>query len=154
MANVVCCQDSDLPAVRPLQGGKAPHVKRLQDVRRVWRHAEGDDLVLLTEILEVKRLVALVAVNNEQHMATYPPLLYLLNKVLQPGQTNLVGSPAVVANPNAPMRLQVRVPGRVVVLCFKDEVGCDCPAHRVDTGDESHPLTVSLLQTNSLSASL
>ena len=98
----------------------------------MWRHAEGDDLALLTEILEGKRLVALVAVNNEQHMATYPPLLYLLNKVLQPGQTNLVGSPAVVANPNAPIRLQGRVPGCVVVLCFKDKVGRNCPAYCVD----------------------
>ena len=48
----------------------------------MWRHVEGDNFVLLTEILEGKRLVALVAVNNEQHIATYPLLLYLLNKVL------------------------------------------------------------------------
>jgi hypothetical protein len=48
----------------------------------VWRHIEGDNLVLLTEILEGKQLVALVAVNNEQYIATYPLLLYLLNKVL------------------------------------------------------------------------
>ena len=64
MANVVCCQDSDLPAVRPLQGGEAPHVKRLQDVRRVWRHAEGNNLAFLAEILESERLVALVAIKN------------------------------------------------------------------------------------------
>ena len=51
-------------------------------MRQVGRHIEGNYLVVLAEILEGKRLVALVAVNNKQHVATYSLLLYLLNKVL------------------------------------------------------------------------
>ena len=46
------------------------------------RHTESNYLVLLAKILEGKRLVALVAVDYEQHVATHPPPLYLLNKVL------------------------------------------------------------------------
>ena len=45
------------------------------------RHTQGNYLVLLTKILEGKRLVALVAVKYQQHVATYPPALNLLNKV-------------------------------------------------------------------------
>ena len=44
-------------------------------------HAEGNYLVLLAKILEGKRLVALVAVNYQQHVATHPSVLNLLNKV-------------------------------------------------------------------------
>ena len=48
----------------------------------MWRHTEGGYLVLLAEILEGKRLVALVAVDYKQHVATHLPPLYLLNEVL------------------------------------------------------------------------
>ena len=51
-------------------------------MRQVQRHIEGNNLILLTEILEGKRLIALVAVNYKQYVATYPPPFYLLNKVL------------------------------------------------------------------------
>ena len=64
------------------------------------RHTEGDYLILLTEILEGKRLIALMAVKYQQHVATYPPALNLLNKVPSPGYTNVVRSLAVVTNPN------------------------------------------------------
>lgn len=114
-------------------------------MRQVQRHAEGNNLVLLEENLEGKRLVALVAINNEQHIATHSLLLHLLNRALQPGQPNLIRSPAILADPNTPLRLSIGLPGRIVVLCFEDEVGCNCPGHRVDACDESHPLTVSLL---------
>jgi hypothetical protein len=47
----------------------------------VHRHAQGNYLALLAKILEGKRLVALVAVKYQQHVATYPLALNLLNKV-------------------------------------------------------------------------
>jgi hypothetical protein len=47
----------------------------------VRRHAQGNYLVLLVEILEGKRLVALIAVKYQQHIATHPLVLDLLNKV-------------------------------------------------------------------------
>ena len=45
------------------------------------RHTEGNYLVLLAKLLERERLVALMAVKYQQHVATYPPALNLLNKV-------------------------------------------------------------------------
>ena len=55
----------DFLLVRLLQRGKTPNVKWLEDVRGVRRHTEGNNLAFLAEILEFKRLVALVAVNNQ-----------------------------------------------------------------------------------------
>ena len=64
MGDVTVCQAFDFLLVRLLQRGKTTNVKWLQDVRGVRRHTEGDNLAFLAKILEFKRLVALVAVNN------------------------------------------------------------------------------------------
>ena len=48
------------------------------------RHAESDNLVLLAVLLELKRVVALVAVDNKQTIVSYSPLLCVSVKVLQP----------------------------------------------------------------------
>jgi hypothetical protein len=48
----------------------------------VRRHADSDNLVLLTVLLECERVVALMAVDNEEPMSAYNPLLYMLIKVL------------------------------------------------------------------------
>jgi hypothetical protein len=49
----------------------------------VRRHANSNNLIILTVLLEIKRVVALVAVNNKQPMRTNNPPLYILIKVLQ-----------------------------------------------------------------------
>jgi hypothetical protein len=48
----------------------------------VRRHTESDNLVLLAVLLEFKRVVALVAVNNKQTIVSYSPLLCVSVKVL------------------------------------------------------------------------
>ena len=103
MGDVTVCQAFDFPLVRLLQRGKTPNVKWLQDMRGVWGHTEGDNLALLTEILEFERLMALVAVDNQQPIASYSSSLCVLNKVLKLGKTKLICSLAVVANPNPPV---------------------------------------------------
>ena len=66
----------------------------------MWGHTEGNNLTLLTEILEFKQLIALVAVNNQQLIATYSSSLCVLDKVLKLDKTKLVCSLAVLTNPN------------------------------------------------------
>jgi hypothetical protein len=49
----------------------------------VRRHTESNNLVLLTQILEGKQLVALMAINNQQLVATHCPGCCMLDEVLQ-----------------------------------------------------------------------
>ena len=76
--------------------------------------------------------MALIAIKYQQHVATYPLSLNLLNKVPQLGYTKVVCGLAIVTNPNALLELQIRVLRRVVVLCFKDKVRRNCVAYRVN----------------------
>jgi hypothetical protein len=48
----------------------------------VGRHAESDNLILLTVLLEIERVVALIAVDNKQLMSAYNSPFYMLIKVL------------------------------------------------------------------------
>jgi hypothetical protein len=48
----------------------------------VQRHADSNNLVLLTILLEFKQVVALIAVNCKQLVAANYPLLCMLIKVL------------------------------------------------------------------------
>jgi hypothetical protein len=66
----------------------------------MWRHIEGNNLALFTEFLELKRLVALMVINNKQLVTAYCTSLCMLDKVLQPGKTKLVSSPAVLTDAN------------------------------------------------------
>jgi hypothetical protein len=47
----------------------------------VRRHAESDNLVVLAVLLEIERVVAFMAVDNEQLMSAYNPSLCMLIKV-------------------------------------------------------------------------
>jgi hypothetical protein len=82
MVDVAVCQASDFLLVRLFQGSKTPNVKRLQDMRGVWRHTESNNLAFLIEVLELKRPVALMAVNNKQLVTAYCTSLCMLDKVL------------------------------------------------------------------------
>ncbi|KAF1925168.1 uncharacterized protein M421DRAFT_70733, partial [Didymella exigua CBS 183.55] len=48
----------------------------------VRRHADSDNLVLLAVLLEIERVVALMAVNNEEPISAYNPPLCILIKVI------------------------------------------------------------------------
>jgi hypothetical protein len=66
----------------------------------VWRHTESNNLAFLVEVLELKQLVALIAVKNKQLVTAYCISLCILDKVLQLGKTKLVGGLAVLADAN------------------------------------------------------
>jgi hypothetical protein len=71
-------------------------------MRQVRRHAESNNLVFLAVLLEVERVVALMAVNDKQAVATNSPPLYMCIKVLQPLYAKLVLCPAVLRDCNKP----------------------------------------------------
>jgi hypothetical protein len=154
MVDVAVCQAPNLRPVRLLQGGKAANVKRLQDMGGVWRHTESNNLAFLAEVLELKRLVALMAVNDQQLVTAYCTSLCMLDEVLQPGKTKLISGLAVLANANPPILWVVVILGLVMVLCFEDEEGWDRPPHGVDTSNQSDLLTIARLNTKWLETSL
>jgi hypothetical protein len=71
-----------LAAITNLQRRKTAYIKRLKQMRRVRRHAESSNLVLLAVLLEFERVVAIVAVNNEQPVPANIAPLCMLIKVL------------------------------------------------------------------------
>jgi hypothetical protein len=95
-----------------------------------------------------------MAVNNKQPVTAYYTSLYMLDKVLQPGKTKLIGSPAVLTDANPPIWGFVVIPGLVIVLCFEDEEGWDRPPYSVNTSNQGNPLTVTRLNTKWLKTSL
>jgi hypothetical protein len=62
----------------------------------VWGHAEGNNLVILAVLVESDRVVALVTIQNEQTVAPNSTPLCVLIKVLQPGETKVIGYLAII----------------------------------------------------------
>ena len=91
-------------------------IKRLQNVECVRTHAEYNDLVLFAEILDRKRIVTPLALNNEQQVTTQLTALCMYNEVLEPRQTMLSFYPVSFFNINTPILSQILVPGLVVAL--------------------------------------
>jgi hypothetical protein len=54
-----------LAPIRLLKRGKTTYIKRLQKVRRVRRHTDSNNLILLAVLLECERIIALIAINYE-----------------------------------------------------------------------------------------
>ena len=83
------------------------------------RHAERDDVVLLAIELEFGRVVALVAVEDQQPVFAFCTRRCMAVEVLDPIQAYCIGSPAIVGSCNAPVGREVAlgVPVGEVVLC-------------------------------------
>ena len=111
------------------------------------RHAESNNLVLLAVLLELERVVALVAVDNEQSILSNTSPLCMLVEVLQPLETKLVRRPAVLRDCNNPVVRSaiLLVLGREVMLAGKDDEGWERPPRRVDALDDRGSLPIALL---------
>ena len=62
------------------------------------RHAECDDVVFLTISLEIGRVVALMAVENEKPIGAFRPRSRMGIEVLNPAYTKLIIRPSILAH--------------------------------------------------------
>ena len=71
-------QPLDLLAICRLERAKTPNIEQLKDIRRVGRYIEYNNIVLLIVELKVGRVVAIVAVKDEEAMnPTIRALVYV-----------------------------------------------------------------------------
>jgi hypothetical protein len=92
----------NLATVRLLQWPEAANIEWLEEVRRMRRHAERDNVVLLAVELELGRVVAFVAVEDQQPVFALRTRCCMVIKVLDPIQAYYIGSPTIVGSCNAP----------------------------------------------------
>ena len=67
------------------------------------RHAERDDVVLLAIVLEFGRVVALVAVEDQQPISAFRTRCCMEIEVLDPIQAHCIGRPAIFGGCDAPV---------------------------------------------------
>ena len=137
----------NLATIRPLQWPKAANIEWLEQVGGVWRHAERDDVVLLAMKLEFGRVVALVAVEDQQPVFALCPRCCVEVEVLDPIQANGISSPAIVGGCDTPVGWEVAlgVPVGKVVLRGQDDKGGDSPAEGINPLDNYCLLAVARL---------
>ena len=83
------------------------------------RHAERDNVVLLAIELKFGRVVALVAVEDQQPVFSFRTRCCMVVEVLDPIQAYRIGSPAIVGGCDALVgrKVALGVPVGEVVLC-------------------------------------
>jgi hypothetical protein len=79
----------------------------------VRRHAERVDIVLLTELSKLERLVTLMAIKDKQPTCPNYLALCMFDKVFQLVNSKLVSCPAIVVDGDSPVAWDVfLIPGR------------------------------------------
>ena len=116
-------------------------------MRRVGRHAERNDVVLLVVELEVGRVVAIVAVEDEEAINPDFSSFSMLVEVLDPFQASLVRCPTVFGCRDDLVLWQwaVLILRGEVMLALDDDKRRDRPASSIDTLDYCCPLAIARL---------
>ena len=111
------------------------------------RYAERDDVVLLAMELEFSRVMALMAIENQQPVFALCTRCCIEVEVLDPIQTYCIGSPAIVGSCNAPVGREIAlgIPVGKVVLRGQDDERRDGSAKGIDSLDNRCPFAVARL---------
>ena len=98
------------------------------------RHVERDNVVLLAMELKFGRVVALVAIEDQQPVFAFCTRCCMEVEVLDPIQAYYIGGPAIIGSRNAPVGWEVAlgIPVGEVVLCGQDDEGGDSLVSRAN----------------------
>jgi hypothetical protein len=89
-----------------------------------------------------------MAIKNKQPMCSNYLALWVLDEVLQPLNSKLIGCPAIVTDGNSSVAWDVLlVPGREVVLAGKDDKWWDSSASNLDSLDHCKLLAIARLNS-------
>jgi hypothetical protein len=118
VVDIYTYQVLDLATVRLLQRPKAANVKWLEEVRRMRRYVECDDVMLLVVALEFGRVVTLVAIEDQQPVFALCPGRRVVVEVLDPIQAYYIDGPAIFGGRDTPVGWEVAfgIPVGEVVL--------------------------------------
>ena len=111
------------------------------------RHAESNNIVLLVNLLEFKRDMALVAINNQQPMRPYGAIFYIRIEMLQLGNAKLIRYPAIIAYYHNPVQWYIvtLILYREIVLAYKDNKQRDSPSTGINSLDYRRPFAIAWL---------
>jgi hypothetical protein len=129
-----------LMSVRSLE--RAAYIKGLEKVGGMGWHAEGDNLVLCTELIKLWRSMAAMAVKDEEFVRFRRTRLCVSVEMLYPLKAKSIVYPAIVTHSDSPVRWEILIPAGLVELAREDHERWDTPARRVNTLDRCYPLTI------------
>ena len=137
----------DLATVRLLKWSKTSNIKRLKKMRRMSRHAESQNIVVLAMGLKSIRMMALVAVKNKKSIYTLRARFCVLIEVFYLIHTQLIIYPTVIANFNLPIvgDCRVFVLGEKVIFCLDYNKRRDCLILRIRSLNNRNPFSIARL---------
>ena len=154
MEDSLACKLSNLIPVRCLKRREAANIKRLQEMGRMRRHTETNNLVLCTVLVKLRRSVATVAVEDKQTIDSCCTRRCVPVQVLQPLKSKLISRPAIVTQRDHPVSRQTAIPARLVELSRQDDNRWDRPARRINSFNYCYLVIIARLYNNYLTNSI
>ena len=113
----------------------------------MWGHAECNDVVLLAVELKFGRVVALMAIKDQQPVSACCTRCCMIVEVLDPIQAYLIGCPAIVGRRDTPIirKITLSIPVGQVVLRGQYDERWYGPALSIHALDYRSPLAVARL---------
>ena len=137
----------DLATVRFLKWSKIFNIKRLKKMRRMSRHAESQNIIILIMGLKSIRMMAFVAVKNKKSIYTLRARFCVLIEMFYLIHIQLIICLTVIANSNFPIAEDCRVfvlGGKMIFYLNHDERR-DCLILRIRSLNDRNPFSIARL---------
>ena len=137
----------DLATVRLLKWSKTSNIKRLKKIRRMSRHVESQNIIVLAMSFKSIRMMALVTVKNKKLIYTLRARFCVLIEMFYLIHTQLIICSTVIINFNLPIAEDCRVfvsEGKVIFYFNHDEQQ-NYPILRIRFLNDRNPFSIAKL---------